>query len=83
MTSVGSQDPSTEVYASAYLRTTTIAGTDSTGGVIAVASWDNNNVQNVQLHVDWSAFGLTVDTAAVTASPIEGFQPGLEINPTS
>lgn len=92
VTSVGSQSPSGQVFASAYLRaagvkemmTTTVAGsTNSTGGVIAVASWDNKDVQNVQLHIDWDAFGLTVDTAAVTASPIEGFQPGLEINPNS
>jgi hypothetical protein len=70
------------VYASGYLRPANRDGT-SGGGVIAVASWESKKDITVGLSLDWAAFGLTATTATVIASPILGFQPALELNPSA
>ena len=60
--------PSVSVKASGYLRPPNSDGTSS-GGAIALASWDNRKdiVVVIGLTLDWAAFGLSVATAIVTA----------------
>ena len=67
------------VFASAYLRPAIAGG----GGVLAVASWDNNKDTSVELKVDWAALGLNATTANVSATAIDGFQPALQLDAES
>ena len=75
---------SNTVFASTYVRNYHSSNMSDLGGVIAVASWDNQNSQNVTLQLDWSRFDfLSPANATIQAPNITGFQTAFSISTTT